>query len=258
MLLLLKSTSDRKRLTWQLAVFLLVTAGLPAAWIARNHLVAGYNGFSAMSDLNLYFWNAAGVEAARTGRPLAQLQRQLGHSSEKVFVERNPQTRDWTPAQRYALCRREAWRLIGESPVTALAVHLHGMHSTLFDPGTQAFRDYFREEKQPPDAAQGEAPAGAWARLRRTLARRPLVAVLHAALWASLLSLLALALYGWLTQGHWRSMPSLLVFVALLYFLLLSGGPAGYHRFRLPLVPMLAVFAGAGWTSIRHRDSAAP
>ncbi len=32
----------------------------------------------------------------------------------------------------------------------------------------------------------------------------------------------------------------------LAYYLVVSGGPVGYHRFRLPIMPMISVFSGYG------------
>ncbi|HVC95271.1 MAG TPA: glycosyltransferase family 39 protein [Pirellulales bacterium] len=240
---------SRLRLLGQAAAFIGLAAGPPVAWIARNEMVAGYGRFSAMGDVNLYFWNAAGVEAARQGQPLADVQRAWGYFSNEIFFERHPGARGWMAAQRYGFYRVEARRILSEAPGTTLAVYLDGIRGTLIDPGTQAFRDYFRE-KQTPVAQLAKGPTGAWARLRHALATRPLVVALHFLLHVVVLGFPALALVGCLTQGNWRRLPVAILLVTLAYFLLLSGGPAGYHRFRLPLVPIVSVLAGAGWTAL--------
>ncbi|HUY34461.1 MAG TPA: glycosyltransferase family 39 protein [Pirellulales bacterium] len=244
--------TPRRRRLGEAAAFIALAAGLPCAWIARNHIVAQYDGFSAMGDVNLYFWHAAGVEAARQGRPLRDVQREWGYFSEQVFQRRNPAARRGTAAQHYAFLRREAWRILLTSPGTTLVVYLDGIRDTLVDPGTQAFRDYFREHQAPVEEP-ARAPAGAWARLRRALATKPLVVAIHGALQVTVLGYLVLALLGCLSKGNGRRMPVVLLVVTLGYFLLLSGGPTGYHRFRLPILPMLSLLAGAGGAALWSR-----
>jgi 4-amino-4-deoxy-L-arabinose transferase-like glycosyltransferase len=243
-------TTSRRRLVGQAAAFLVVTAGMPAAWAARNCVVAGFMGFSAMADVNLYYWQAAGVEAARQGRGLAEIQSEWGQFDADVFYRRHPEARDWTQVQQFAFYRREAWRILREAPGTALAVHLAGIRSTLFDAGTQAFRDYFRIA-DPPVEGQPPGPNAFWGRLRRGLATKPLAVLLHLVLQAIVVIYLALATCGWLTSGHWRRLDVAVLAVTIGYLLILSGGPAGYHRFRLPLVPLISVLAAAGWMKCR-------
>ncbi len=240
-----RQCTSRLRLLGQAAAFAGLTAGLSGAWIARNYISAGYGRFSAMGDVNLYFWDAAGVEAARQGQPLADVQRAWGYFSNERFLERTPEARGWRAAQRYGFFHNEARRVLSEAPGTTLIVYLDGIRSTLIDPGTQAFRYYF-PEKQTPAAQQAKVPMSALARLRRALATRPLVVALHFLLQVVVFGYLALALVGSLTRGEWRRPPVVFLLVTFGYFLLLSGGPAGYHRFRLPLVPIVSVLAGAG------------
>lgn len=242
------------RLLGQVATFAALALGLPAAWIARNEIVAEYGHFSAMGDVNLYFWGAAGVEAARQGQPLADVQRAWGYSSTDTFLERNPEARGWMAAQRYGFFRSEARRILSESPGTTAFVYFDGIRSTLIDPGTQAFREYFRE-RQTPIAQLAKGPTSAWTRLRHALATRPHVVALHLSLQIVVLGYLALAVIGCLSEGNWQRFPVVVMLVTLGYLLLLSGGPAGYHRFRLPLVPILSVLAGAGWISLWNWSS---
>jgi 4-amino-4-deoxy-L-arabinose transferase-like glycosyltransferase len=240
-----RRTASRRRLGVQAAAFLAISAGLPAAWAVRNQAVAAYGRFSAMGDVNLYFWQAAGVEAATTGRKLVDVQREWGLFDADVFHQRHPEARDWSKPQRCAFYRQEAMRILREAPGTALTVHLAGIRSTLLDAGTQAFRDYFRIANPP---AENPPPTddNAWNRLRRAWVAKPLAVLLHGALQVLTVAYLALAMLGWLTSGHWRRPAVVLLVVTIGYLLLFSGGPAGYHRFRLPLVPLLSVLAAGG------------
>ena len=78
------------------------------------------------------------------------------------------------------------------------------------------------------------------------------VLALHAGLEFYLLATLALALVGCLVRRNWRRLVVVLLLLTLVYFLVLSGGPAAYHRFRLPLVPMFSILAAAGWGRLRR------
>jgi len=52
------------RWPWQrLVLFLLIALGLPGIWIFRNVTVANYSGFSAISAVNLYFYQGAAVKS---------------------------------------------------------------------------------------------------------------------------------------------------------------------------------------------------
>jgi len=89
------------------------------------------------------------------------------------------------------------------------------------------------------------------------------VLAIHALLSAVLTVYLALAVVG-LASPTDRTPAMLLVLAVAAYLVLLSGGEAAYHRFRVPLVPVICLLAGQGYVllvrawSRRHAEPHAP
>lgn len=249
---LYRRAESRWRLAKQLGVFLLVSMGLMGLWQWRNLRLAGYPGFSAIADVNLYYYQAVPVLAELEGVPTEQFfdyQRELGFHDRAAWLRRHPEARDWSEARRYALLRAEARRVLRAHPLIAMRLHLSGVVHTLCDSGRNAWVHFFRllPDEEPADAGGLRSPSE---RLMAALRNKPFVLAIHAALALTLAIYLGLALAG-LARGVRQCNPWTLLLVAeLAYFLILSGGPAGYHRFRLPIEPILCLLAGSGWLAI--------
>lgn len=249
LVLLSRRAESRWRLAKQLGVFLLVSMGLMGLWQWRNLRVAGYTGFSAIADVNLYYYQAVPVLAELEGVPPEQLsdyQRELGFHDRAAWLRRHPEARDWPDARRYALLRTEARRVLRAHPLIAMRLHLSGVIHALLDSGRNAWVHFFRllPEEEPADAG---GLRSASERLIAALRNKPLVLAIHAALALTVAISLGLALVGIVREVIRRDSLAVLILAVLTYFLVLSGGPAGYHRFRLPIEPLLCLLAGYGW-----------
>ena len=64
----LRRRAPRKAIARILIAFILLVPLPIGAWAIRNRTAAGYLGFSAISDANLYFYHAAGVSRRQIGR----------------------------------------------------------------------------------------------------------------------------------------------------------------------------------------------
>ncbi|HEX5442290.1 MAG TPA: glycosyltransferase family 39 protein, partial [Pirellulales bacterium] len=197
-LLLIRSLLPRRRLALQSGAFLLLAMSLMGLWQWRNDRAAGYSGFSAIADVNLYYYEAVPVLAELEGiapERLAEFQHELGFHDRAVWLRRHPEQVDWSDARQYAAMRREAWRVLRAHPSIALRLHLSGIAHTLLDSGRNAWVHYFHLL---PDgdaaAAGGLRPASE--RLAAALKNQPLVLAIHAALALALASYLGLALVG--------------------------------------------------------------
>ena len=76
--------------------------------------------------------------------------------------------------------------------------------------------------------------------------------------WSNLLLGLLLGLYYLLSaigllSGRFDAPAAVLLLAVAAYFVLVSGGPAGENRFRLPIMPIVCLFAGAGLSVIWKR-----
>lgn len=269
-----KRGPSRRELLSRAGVFLLLSMAPAWGWQARNYSAADYLQFSAISDINLYYYQAAAVLAERRGVSLQVMQRELGYFDDEVYFARHPNQRSWTQAQRYAYIGREGRRIIAEHPVLMLRIHLQGVASLLIDPGVSAYLGFFRLDKAHTEsgAAPGHAvkrptaaPRNSLARAGRALKEKPLAVALYGALSLVWLLYAAMAVRGLFTKAVWQSPCSLLLLSMATALILLSGGPAGYHRFRLPVMPEICLLAGCGaihlreaWAQLGGRKHAAP
>ena len=58
-------------------------------------------------------------------------------------------------------------------------------------------------------------------------------------------------MYGLATVALWRMPRETGPVMLILYLMVLSSGPEAYPRFRVPLVPLLAMLAGGGYQHLR-------
>ncbi|MEX0712302.1 MAG: glycosyltransferase family 39 protein, partial [Pirellulales bacterium] len=232
--------------------FGLLSMALLGAWQVRNYAVADYRRFAAIADINLYYYQAAAVLARQQGQPLDVVQQQLGYRSEAVYYRRHPEQRGWNDARRYDFLRSEALRIARDDPWGFVRIHLEGVRGTVFDVGTSAYVDFFGLRKPAAEAGRVR-PDGLVDRLGKAVRTRPWEVAIHAVLRIVLMAYLVLSLTGLFTARAWKSGPLVLLCLIALCLLALSGGPAGYHRFRLPLVPILALFSGQALVSLLKR-----
>lgn len=241
---------DRRRLVLQTLAFTCLSMALLAAWQFRNWSETSYTGFSAVSDKNLYYYEALPVQAEQRGVPpeqREQARREAGETDPAVYLRQHPEQAAWTAPERYRFLRQEAIRTIGAHPLVWARVHFRGVLNTLTDSGRNAWLGFFRLADIRVAAAPGP-PRTFWQRLTTAASERPAVLAIHALLAAIVATYLGLALVGILRSL--RNPSAMLVLSAAVYLLLLSGGDAGYHRFRLPITPAICLFAAHGYTYI--------
>lgn len=244
-----RHADQRLKRLGQAAGFGLLSMALLGAWQVRNYAVADYPRFAAIADVNLYYYQAAAVLARQQAQPLDLVQQQLGYRSEAVYYRLHPEQRGWNDARCYEFLRSEALRIVRDDPWGFVRIHLEGVRGTMFDVGTSAYVDFFGLRKPGAEPVAGR-PAGLLDRLGRAIRTRPWEVAIHAVLRIVLMAYLVLSLAGLLTTRAWKSEPLVLLCLVALCLLALSGGPAGYHRFRLPLVPILALLSGQALVSL--------
>ncbi len=213
--------------------FLTFCAALLIPWQVRNARKADYTQLSAVPAVNLYFWHTPGVLSRVNGEDFRELQKSMGLGNREVYFQLHPEQRDWTPGSRYRYIQREALDSIRESPVAFGVVYVQGVVATISDPGTSAFTGLFLDDSLSPN----------W--------RKAGVILFHGGLLLVWTALALLALVGLVICASQRSEWTWLVLlVVACYFILLSGGPVGYHRLRLPVMPIVSVYCGVGGASL--------
>ena len=252
--------SRRDRPARAAAAFLLAPVLLVGGWKVRNLVRAGTFTLSPIASSELLFYRAAPAAARAEGVPLPEMQRRLGNlerwyrsgggTEREIFGDRRyadlfPETSRLTLVELDARWRRQALEILAAHPLLAAAVAAKGAGLLLLTPPSLVFAGRF-----------GLAPADpALAALYEDQRVAPFLARLAGvapALFAAsvALTLLLAALWTAAARGFWVSRRELPVPVhaALLgtfvYVVAVSAGAeSNDDRYRLPLVPIAAVYA---------------
>ena len=217
-------------------------------WTERNRRLAGYDGFSGISAVNMYFYNAAAVRAKILGAPYLAVQRNMGYLNPGAYFREHPEQREWRRGEVLNFQKREGTRILLEHPGTYLKIHLTGMVRVLFGPCAEEFFSGWGIIRKDELLRRGDAGSGLFARTLLLGREHPLFLLLNVLLGLLLAVQYALGATGLLSAARKRgnSAPLAFLLAAFAYFILLSGGPAGYSRFRLPAAPLTAAFSGMG------------
>jgi 4-amino-4-deoxy-L-arabinose transferase-like glycosyltransferase len=241
---------NKRRLMIHISAFVIVSLGLTSLWQVRNKMETGYSGFSGISSINLYFYSAASVLAAKQHVPWVEMQNRLGYQDERIYFQRHPEQKAWPLAQRLDFMSREAACILLSNPFTYARIHFEGILRSIFDPGSTDFLKFFDLYPKQGGLLGVLVDQGAVKTMEALLLTRPLV------VWSTvvLLPLLALNLLcACAVLFSKRLMRDPCVLTALLivtYYLLISGGPNALGRFRHPAMPIISILAGYGISRI--------
>jgi 4-amino-4-deoxy-L-arabinose transferase-like glycosyltransferase len=214
---------------------------LVGGWQVRNYISAGRAELSQIQSTNLLLWRAAGIVAMRDGISLEQaqelLRKQAGDGPALSQKER---------AERFAGLGA---RILRENPVLALRTSAMGLARMVLVPGETDLMQFlgFPVSETGPARDLAGMPLSQWR--VKWLGRFPVHLVFFLVGAAYLVVLYGAALVGMVvavrSRGPQLRVHALLVMV-LLYFALVSAGPEAYPRFRVPVIPLIAIYAGAG------------
>jgi hypothetical protein len=244
-------------LLWKAPAVLLISV-LPwlAAWQVRNKLETGYSGFSSITDLNAYFFISAEIASHVERRSFSSAVKESGYSeftnhSGQVYLfppylAQHPEQAEWSQSQRLAFMHAEALRVIRAHFGIYRRACLTSLVKTVFNPGA----GYFDRLLHPSDPRQSdrlieEGPVRWGSALIQT---DPLVAAEKAVFLMVLLGMYLLAARGVFRAGLHSASMGLLLGTALYFFAVSAagGGVGADARYRLPVMPIVCVFAAAG------------
>ena len=127
-----------KTFRWQApATLLLTTVPLLAIWQIRNTLDTGYSGFSSIVEKNLYFYQAAGVQANLRHISLIDEQTQLGYFDEATYNAIHPNQKSWIQPQRLQYLRSSALSVLRTHPILTAKIQFTGSGIVAFTPCAQ-------------------------------------------------------------------------------------------------------------------------
>lgn len=236
------------RWKWKEVITILLLIVLPwvilvEGWRVRNFLATGSFVFSCISDASLLHYRAAEVIAQRDGITPAEARQKIYSSL--------PDTKGWPREKLHLLYARKGLSLICRYPLLYIKVMVKWIMRMMISPGDTHLTVYLGIK----DANEKTGPLGDLLRcsfsqyLRKYLLERPLEFIIFVLALAYLLILYTAMIYSlWRMGNVERETLSAHLFILgiIIYFLIISAGPEAYSRFRVPIMPLLAVYAGAG------------
>ncbi|HEY6139046.1 MAG TPA: hypothetical protein VI670_14890 [Thermoanaerobaculia bacterium] len=207
------------------AVFVVAALVLPIAWMVRNRIAGGDFTISTIGAANLLMYRAAGAMAiadeGEFDKDLVTEQRDLQMEVDTDDVSQGVR------AQRYRALARQ---VILQHPIAFALLTLRGLLVNVFDSDWDAIMIVSRLESR----------------------------TIQIALDAFVAVVSALAVLGVIVLWKRDRALALLIAGTVGYFLLISAGGEAEARFRVPVVPQIAIAAACGLDAVRRAASPAP
>lgn len=248
-------------LRWKAPAVLLISV-LPwlAAWQLRNRIEAGYGGFSAISDVNLYLLATFVMEGAERRSYVEVRNEMLGYSDfrklwilnngqiylSQPYLARHPEQTGWNQGQRLAFMRSEGIHIIRAHFGVYLRTCFKSVFRTLFEFGEGSFNLLVNPNSAPHGVGSMDdrGPVHDLIALARTY---PWIAAEKTAFGIVMMGLYLLAVRGLLCSNMQDACLWLVLGISL-YFIAVSGAAAGGSaRYRYPIMPAVCILAAAGF-----------
>ncbi len=244
---------------WWKAPAVLLISCLPwlVAWQLRNKVETGYSGFSSARELNLYFTNAVEITARLEHRNYFDVRREfgyspfVGHSGQtymaQEYVDHHPEQAGWNQAQRIAFMGVEGSKVIKAHPGMYARTCIEPLVSMILEPGAGYFARMLslKDSELTNGLGTNQGMVHFGINLIKT---HPGIAASKAVFMVVLAALYLLALKGLLRGSIGNPYLALLLGTAF-YFIGLcavTAGPGYDPRFRIPVLPIVCIFAAAG------------
>jgi hypothetical protein len=251
-------TAPKMSLRWKApAVLLLCFIPWLAAWQIRNAVETGYNGFSSIVEKNLYFFQSAEVTAETQDISIESEQKILGYPDDSDYLAHHPEQVNWTRAERLHYMRTQSTQILANHPALYLRTHIKGVAVVAFSPCATEWLQLLGAYPNPESMPRRILNEGVVRSIWRVVLAHPGVMLLMAVFEALLLILYALAMRGFLQPSFNKLAASTLLAIAL-YFLFISGGAQAIGRYRLPIMPILCLFAAIGLPVPRAKEMRNP
>lgn len=248
-------TQKRARMALHSTVFLVLSMGLMGMWQARNYLETGYAGFSTAYVQSLYFAQAPAVLSVAEGRSEEAIQSEMSDRLH-AYQLHHPHI-----ASQMDFLRTEGLRALSSYPLTYTIIHVKGMLRTMTGLAVHGYaRLLDLLPKSPQIRDELLAGKGFMKFMVDNRAQLPQsLIVLSLTIGGVTVALYALAA-GELLRGElFKNALLMMLLVTAGYFLVVTGGPHGYSRYRVPVMPVICILAGSGlfhvveWLRSRRR-----
>lgn len=220
--------------------YIVLALSLPMAWTIHNYVVAGVPQFTSIMAINAYYYRAVPLQKREVGATDQPTHHALA-SPEGMDGQRPPSARD--------LARMEGSFIatVIADPIGYSILHARGVVRML-GPDTDIIFQITQSATARERGASTKNEATRSATENQHPCARSLVVALSSAQLLVLYLLATFGLIAGLRRPEQRN-ATVVVVVCLAYFVLVSG-PEAYPRFRVPLMPFVAILAALGVRSV--------
>lgn len=231
-----------------LFLFLAVSLGITYSWAYHNSQLGGGWTLSTVSDINLVYYRAREVLASSEG---------LGQEQALQEMERRVAAASATMSRTDAE-RQQALSVFRNHPAATGAMLAKGAARIFVDPGLTAACTLLDRETLATECFSGEASMNESGLAGKVIERLSTMSAVQLGVlaWSLILSAVLyftslIGLIHLVKERRWFALAVLLVPAA--YLVLLSSGSEAYSRFRIPIIPQLAILAPVGMSYVLRR-----
>ena len=224
-------------------VFVLIFLLTLSPWIIRNTMVSGFPHVSSMAYM-VPLNNAAYLEQARSGRPLKEIKGEFSKEFENLIKGKNlSETEEVRIAQQLGLEK------IMKHPILYARVHLSGALMTLIETGSSEFWWLLGREPRGISTLSTFLTRGPSGIIASVIGSKSFSQICYIA--GAMIFLLVIYIglvVGLIGLTLKRKFSTALLLLAIPVYFLLTVGPLGSMRFRVPIMPYIMLLAAYGLT----------
>jgi Dolichyl-phosphate-mannose-protein mannosyltransferase len=256
--------TNKKTILIHALIFFSISMGSMYLWNIRNKIVAGYSGFSSVTEVNLYYWHAAAVLTAKPGTNFHGQQAMLREQLQKALP---PEAFQGNNIAHICACAPdygsptvlkymgdEAKKILFSHPLSYLKLRLNGMINLLFNSTPWPYLTLLNFYKiggftEIANAYETEFFRNGWlAGMSYYLNKTPAaVSITWLILQINLLIYWVLTFVALPSKFFVKNTPALILLTVASYFVIITGGPeGGSSRYRHPVMPIICILAGYG------------
>lgn len=236
---------DWKRIALHSAVMMIPWLALVGGWQARNWRVAGQADYSYLRNDVMLFYSCAHIAAMRDQVSFAEAQGRIRSQL--------PDTTGWPDARINQLHYERSLEIIKNHPGLFVRACLTGAVNILMSPVGRPLREYLGMNHEFSPIRELRSSLG---QFMRRMADNPGAALLMAGelafmatLWLGFAAAMGIVMRR--QQSLWIIHALLLGMI--LYMIVMPAGSQTTYRFRVPVMPLLCLYAAIGWNGVWER-----
>lgn len=218
-------------------IILIINYSIIEQWKIRNQQCYGVKIFSTSASADLYHYIAAAVSARAENNSYLKVQEKY----EKDIVSDNPAIQ-----ARYNLKR--GLEIVLRYPFTSAYIGIKGFLVNMFDPGTSILANRLKLRKRGSNLIYKFNDMDIFS-FARYLIKHEKYIVIFTAIGILWVFLFWFFVFRGILVKH-LGIIEIILLVIIVYFLCLASGPGSLARYRVPVIPFMAIFAGYGMMNL--------